>query len=65
MGRIQREGEQYMKEATITEYHLCNECQYIIDTPGRKPGTWEKACLHPKGKLNPKGGLTDCIYYKL
>ena len=52
------------KDVSITELHLCSECNYCIEVPGSKPGTFEAGCLHGKGKPNPSGGLCECDYFR-
>ena len=52
------------KDCAITEYHLCSECNDMIEVPSKKEYEFEVGCLNPLGKPNPTGGLTDCKYYR-
>lgn len=52
------------EDCTITEYHLCSDCKNMIEVPSRKEYEFEVGCLHPLGKPNPTGGLTDCEHYR-
>lgn len=52
------------KDCTITEYHLCSDCKNMIEVPSKREYEFEVGCLHPLGKPNPTGGLTDCEHYR-
>ncbi len=51
-----------MKEATITEYHCCCDCNKQIEVPA-KEGGYESGCLDKRGKPNKSGGLCRCDYF--
>ena len=52
-------------QQSITEYHLCSECTYMLSVPtDHKFRTWELACKEKRSEVNRHGGLTNCPIFE-
>lgn len=52
-------------KVTITEYHLCSECQRFIPIPlDPDYNYWDNVCELKRPEINKSGGITNCNYFK-
>ena len=52
-------------QQSITEYHLCSQCQEALSVPTDPDfRSFELCCRQKRSECNHNGGLTDCPVFQ-